>query len=418
MYKDRKMKPTITKIHLASFIVFMLFIYPPIFDKTSYLPAGNPIIMISVAFTLLRFAAMGVVLIYTCFIKKFMFSIKYLVPILFFCMIYLIQIMSTIFHSGRVMHSIIVFFTMLIPIIWVVVNRMHYDEIVSALRVYMYCLIMANFVMILLFPNGYFVTVNMWKVADAQWLLGLGNTMSPYIILTIMLAIFSISEKKSWVSKIKDLVIVGICVVTAFLVECATLIMGISIMLILVVFTRLIKNKKKNPINLLMIAAIVIVVAFVLLRNINLFAIIIEKFLKRDLTLTSRLRIWDSSIQSILQKPLFGYGVCDFSYLQQVILASHQHNYYLHILFQGGMASLIFFLLLLNCCRKELYKSTSRYSIIVAITIFTFLIIFISEVYGEGTYILPFYLVLTISLLQKDEHELGEKNVFCNNAIL
>lgn len=216
-----------------------------------------------------------------------------------------------------------------------------------------------------------------------------------------MLALFSISEKKPWVSKIKDVVVVVICVITAFLVDCATLIMGLSIMLILVVFSCfLIKNRKHNPINLLIIVALVIVTIFVVLRNIYLFSFIIEQFLKRDLTLTSRLRIWDSSIQYILKKPLFGYGVCEISYLQQILLASHQHNNYLHILFQGGVTSMTFFLLLLNCCRKELNKYTSRYSIIVAITIFTFLIIFISEVYAEGTYILPFYLVLTISLLQ------------------
>lgn len=405
MYKDSKAKPKITKIHLASFIVFMLFLYPPIFDKTSYLPAGNLLIMMSMGFMVLRLVSIGIVFIYTYYIKKNIFVLKYLVPILFFCGIYLIQIISTIIYSGRVQHIILAFFNMLVPIIWVVVNRVYYYEIISALRVYMYCLIIVNFVMILLFPNGYFVTVNMWESTDAQWFLGLGNTMSPYIILTIMLAIFSISEKKPWISKIKDVVIVGMCVVTAFLVECATLIMGISIMLILVVFTCLIKNKKNNPINLLMIIAFVIVIIFVLLRNINLFAFIIEQFLKRDLTLTSRLRIWDSSIQYILQRPIFGYGVCDFSYLQRILLASHQHNNYLHILFQGGIASMIFFLLLLNCCRKELNKSTSRCSIIVAITIFTFLIIFISEVYSEGTYILPFYLVLTISLLQKKQHE-------------
>jgi hypothetical protein len=84
--------------------------------------------------------------------------------------------------------------------------------------------------------------------------------------------------------------------------------------------------------------------------------------------------------------------------VQQLLKASHQHNYFLHVLFQGGVVALLFFVLLFNMCRRRLsINKTNKECFVIAAGIFSFLIMFISEVY-DGLLILPFYFMLLISL--------------------
>lgn len=405
---NKKRSITISNIQFFSFLIFLLCMEPPVFQKAAYFNGIDKV------FGVLKIGIIAIVIV-SVFVKS-KFSKKDIKNLLLLICIFLFQIVATIVNRGELISAINLSVTTITPCLWLILNKNSIESIMKVFKNYLYVLVFLNFLSIIIFPNGLIITKNMWNKTDPQWILSLGNSMAPYILATALFSLIALSEKKQLKSKIIDLVILMMCLLTAIFVDSATLIGSMLLFLILSIYKSISKKEKINTnINLYIIAVIIITIIIVVLRNLSIFSYFIVNILQRDLTLTSRLRIWDKSIEAIMQKPAIGYGFMNSQAVQSMLLASHQHNYYLHIMFQGGILSFSMFSLLLNQSRSVLSKLHTKKAAYLSICILCFLITFISESYGEGTYIIPFYMVIIYSIYAEKAEE---RNVFNSNALL
>lgn len=82
---------------------------------------------------------------------------------------------------------------------------------------------------------------------------------------------------------------------------------------------------------------------FVLVISRNMFLAFVIEALGRDITLSGRTIIWDRTIELILKKPVFGYGVCEgtvFANMARLnVPSSIPHNWILFLTFSGGIVA-------------------------------------------------------------------------------
>ena len=139
-------------------------------------------------------------------------------------------------------------------------------------------------------------------------------------------------------------------------------------------------NKKDFPIKKYIVVALILFIGIVFLRFQNIFSFIIEGWLKKDLTFTGRTYIWDIFISEIKKSILIGHGIVDSKYLILTLNAGHAHNYFLQILYQGGLLTLSMFLgFFFSAINKVKNCNEKKY---VGIVIFAYLISFIFEAYS------------------------------------
>lgn len=378
----------IPKCKLYYFFFFLVFIEPPIIDKMPSLS------FLHTCFMLCRIAISSIILL--AFIKRGLRNKVELRLIVLLFWFWGVQIIATAVSNGLITNAIMNSITVIAPCLWVLIKSEESDNIIESLKDYMYFLIIANVISIMLFPNGIYTSNSMWSEDSMHYyVLSIENSMAPYLLTTIMLSGISLLRKRRNIKF--DVVAVIFCIITPFLLESATLLLVVSLFVVLglaIIFTE--KFDNKSFINLYIIIAIAMTFLIVLFRRMDIFAYLIEVVLKRDLTLTSRTRIWDASLDAICQKIILGYGVQNTVFLRNLLKASHQHNYYLHILFQGGIIAFASFCVIMNECRKHLNSNVDKNKSLMAVCLFCYMIAFIGEVYGDGIYILPFFLCITI----------------------
>lgn len=132
----------------------------------------------------------------------------------------------------------------------------------------------------------------------------------------------------------------------------------------------------------------------------------------RNNSLFYRLFLWGDSFRAIKLHPLRGWGVGSFQYIYPyfrkpeifVILKTHQieflhpENYFIHLLFEGGIIYLFSFLIANVLLVRELFsnKETQIYGILIAIFLFQNLF---SETFASFLPYLCYILVVGISLV-------------------
>lgn len=142
-----------------------------------------------------------------------------------------------------------------------------------------------------------------------------------------------------------------------------TLVLGIGGLYILLI-PSIKRVKQSSRIDNYIVYSVLTVVLFFMIvvwHAADIFAPIIVGLLGKDLTFTTRTRIWARAIELIRQKPLIGYGALDgenFSALfYNVPEFTTTHNQYLGELFKGGVPLLLCFLLLIYLALKHIQFS-------------------------------------------------------------
>lgn len=325
------------------------------------------------------------------------------IPALLMSIIFGNQLITTIIHNGFISHMIIVFSTILAPIMWISINYRNIPYIIKVLRIYLYILVFINLIFMIFVPNGLYNVSTTWGHIEPYWILGSGNNMATFILLTSTLSAYYISYEKHPIDVISQIV----CMITVLIAGSATLIVGYFLFMILLLAYMLLikKNKqKKSYINVLLSIVVSVFIIIVIVGKTSYFSYIIIDILHKDLTLTTRTKIWDLTMEALKGSPLFGYGLMTMEDVRQMIRASHQHNYYLHILFQGGLISFVPFVVFINLCRKKINAIADARMAILSFSLFSYLIIFITEVYSDELLIFPFFLLAFI-IYTYDEKE-------------
>lgn len=323
------------------------------------------------------------------------------------------QFLSTIINHGRILYSLVSSVKVITVCLWLLCNRKNLWKIFNTIKYYLGVLLTVNLITMILLPDGIIRTKTMWKTFDPMWILSLANSMTPYVLATLILTMVSIQRNRNFKKSKIDYFILAVCVTTSIIANSATQLTGTALLLLPYLYKKVRKQEKKSKVHITayMVTAITLFLLLVLWNRTDLFSFLVVNVLRRDLTFTSRLRIWNASIGSVVHKPIFGYGIKDITIIQTMLLASHQHDYYLHLLFQGGLLAFVPFVMMLNCCRLSLTKHKSEYNFLLSISLFAFLIVFITESYGEGTYIAPFYIIIILCLSLRDIQKKGTKHV-------
>lgn len=312
--------------------------------------------------------------------------------------IWVVQVLSSIYYDGNIKNAVSSY--MCVMAICMIVYSMaidNYDTVLNCIAGYLTVLALLNLITQIMFPMGLLQIISIWEDEIGLWILGGVNTTVSFALPATILQCIRYERSH----KLMCIVWAAISSSTIIIADSATGLVGLVVFLSMFFIRKILKLESVSRvfnINTYVIISAIIIIMFLLIGNFSIFEKIIVDILGRDMTLTTRTEIWDKVKDEIVQNWIFGHGIPVLDEFRRAYGASHLHDYYLQLLYQGGVVTLLAFCWLLNICRKKLYLNRkSDIAHTLSAGIFGFLIMFISEVY-DTQYLLPFYILLMLSL--------------------
>lgn len=346
------------------FLIFLILLKPGSFSEyTAWKNIGNVI---------------NILRMFTCVWCLFYFLLRrgkidkfILFVILFYCSL----LFSTFYFSQSYVNLIYEFASILSWIVLFKINMLdNKDKFLTTLENTFFILLLINFITIILFPGGFYLNSSGYS---GNYFLGYDNNLITYVFPALALS-FTNSLNKNGKIGLKSIFLLIISFCSIIFTWSATGVVSMVIMIVL--FFAYTINKKDFPIKKYIVVALSLFIGIVFLRFQNIFSFIIEGWLKKDLTFTGRTYIWDIFIGEIKKSILIGHGIVDSKYLIRTLNAGHAHNYFLQILYQGGLVTFSMFLgFFFSAINKVKNCKEKKY---VGIVIFAYLISFIFEAYS------------------------------------
>lgn len=109
---------------------------------------------------------------------------------------------------------------------------------------------------------------------------------------------------------------------------------------------------------------------FRVMDRISLISWWIQSVLKKQVTLTGRIYIWDLCYKLIEKRPLIGYGIEADNIIYSTLGVYSAHNFYLDLMVKGGISAMVIYLLYSYAMGKKLvgcYDSSVRYIFLVVL---------------------------------------------------
>lgn len=234
-------------------------------------------------------------------------------------------------------------------------------------------LIYANFLAVLLFPNGMYSTYlqeGVWYTTK-NWLFGNKNLFFPYLLFSCVIAyIYSSHGGKKW----REWGVYLASLLSVVLAKSSTSILA----MILLITLFLILKTKKVQFNVYWLIGINIALFFliVVFRAQNMFSFVIEDVFGKSLTLSGRTRLWDTLWTLIGKNPVFGFGIMKSGVPQKltgISFGQMAHNLIIDHLYKGGIVYLGLYLVVMILVYRKLrkYQNTNvGQCIIVALFVF------------------------------------------------
>lgn len=253
--------------------------------------------------------------------------------------------------------------------------------------------IIINFITIFLFPNGLYAYYMIDGSSNSMyWFLGHKNSISKICVITLCFQLLCNQMKgKFWNGRIIVLSAISLIsvmrvnssggMIMLLLFLCAMY--GLSILYGLHLERCSVLFRMKNY-AIAAIAAFLFVAVFQTVVAGTGIANFIQNTLNRDITLTGRTIVWKQAMMRISQKPILGYGIRDVMdmilLVKGTVHTSDCHNYYINVLFQGGLVAGILFGWIFYSMIQHIDKiRETKFGLILSITLFSFMIIFITE---------------------------------------
>lgn len=239
----------------------------------------------------------------------------------------------------------------------------------------LYIFIVINLICMFIFPHGMYTSMGgdgvtvYWQ----NWFLGYKNypirIFIPALVLGHLLCRFG--KKKNTL-----IILYVICFVSSILLDSSTGLIGIFVFSALA-FCILHLNTIKKIINLktAVIFTIIIFYVVIIAQSQNSILAYITNFFGKDLTFSGRISIWHDSITAILQSFLTGHGQFSGSDFQNITgsFAFHPHNYFLYVLFRGGVIELLIIALFIGSIFFSIKRQPNLYRLACVYTISMFL---------------------------------------------
>lgn len=272
-----------------------------------------------------------------------------------------------------------------------------------------------NAVFAIIFPGGLSKVSNEWGWSTGIYLLGQNINLYLFVIIPFISA-FCLEEyygNKKYVNPTIFVLFLYIYLgfigfaesETTFALSC----------LILAFFSILYQKKRINfriPAVLTLIVIMIVFVGIVFSGNLlksPVFVFLIENVLHKSINITGRTYIWNNALWAIAQEPIFGYGVGAqvITYIQGVFVS--EHNQVLHILIEGGLVALFFFLVANVKFAIETKKiQNNKISNVIMIAYIAVAIIFLTGAFGlASSWEIYFLFVITDYLVKFDSKKRG-----------
>lgn len=339
--------------------------------------------------TIYKDARIIVALIITCF---YIFHKKKSLFITIVLLYSLATLLSTIINHGDMSEwfssvSYIITICMIVEIA-VTDNAL---IILQALYYLLAILTYINFILLLMYPNGMFITS---LFHDSGHFLanknGLGGIFIPEVAIAV---IYSTARFERITLSVKLLILT--CFISLVIVWSGTSLIGMAIGLVYLLFIYRKNISKYISFKSLMLIYILLFIGIVLLRMQDSLSFIIEEILHKDITLTGRTIIWDHAFIMIKNSFLLGYGFAEkLLYVPYGELLYTGHNQFIQNMLKGGILATTLFVLtiLISGFRLVKYKKND-YASIISVFIFSYLVMMLTDDYGNA---LLFFALLTM----------------------
>lgn len=252
--------------------------------------------------------------------------------------------------------------------------------------------VLINAATVLLFPNGMYTSSNY----SENYFLSYRTAWFPVYLLAAMIVLLNAALNPSRRSRNWCYCVIGAIFLSLFWVWTATGIFCFSLAALLYLFCW--KCRRGKPIKGKWVL-IVEASAFLMLAIFRLqekLAFILVTILKKDVTMTSRLRIWDNAMSFISENLVTGVGNLDQLSMKALLGfgVTHAHNYYLDTTLRYGIIGLILLFLPIGYTLCKKYTS-SKTELISVCTIFALMTAYQVECYSIiEYYLLPVSLIL------------------------
>lgn len=326
---------------------------------------------------------------------------KIIVSIFLFC---LVCIVSTFFNSTNNLKSVI--FDMLklfsLSLLFDYGMRNSSKKILSSLYSIFSIYIIINLVTMIIFLHGMWISpvTHYWQ----NWFLGYDNN---HIVIFLPTLIVKYLYDKNYKNKLSFsfyfiLFLVNISVIYTW---SATSVIAIILFDLFLIFNKFL-SKLFNNFKKYVIYYLTIFMSIVVLKIQNVFSFIIVDILKKDLTFSGRLFIWEYIKKYIMKKPILGYGIQNSSIRYNITSfwqSYHAHNFILEILYRGGIVLLCSFIYIMFLVGKSLKESKSKYKSFIIYTIFIYSILLLTEFFEPITFMYLLIIFYNIDYMKEGE---------------
>jgi len=382
------------KLVLSFFIVYPLFI-PDYVKQITFLSTSHNIMFI-ISFLL-------IICIYVIRLS----SRKLNTGIIFILLYFLIVIISSVLN-GTVNYHLFSYFAYNIGFILLITNALHSrKELLNYffsfyLLTYLYVII--NLLVTFIYPEGLSYFKDNINNTSARYFFGNVNTTIKYVLPGLCFALiydaikFKRLRKRSWFL----LLLTWITLIKTW---------AVTAMFGLLVFTFIIVNKigKKQGFYTYLASLISSIILTIFLVIFNYKSDVLARFLlffKKDITFSTRDILWENVINRIKLSPIWGYGYQVKDGLGYYIgNNSGAHNYYLDILFRGGILLLVLLIIsLVFLSRIFLTEKNNLLTRILIGTVSAYFIMWITEPFNSFEYYMfsiYFVLIPNLDQLQK-----------------
>lgn len=356
-------------IRLVIFYILMLFSYFQ-FDSLNYL--FTPLLAVYKLFHYISF-----LIILLLFIKNKKFS-----KIIIYMLIYLAILFFSSILNGQQCSQVINYVVTIVSLCLITDYgiRNHTKEYLTALAIILNFLMIINFITIIFYPSGMYINSTGYK---QNWILGYKNSHILYLLPCVTVN-FILSFKRKGYLVLKDYLIFIICFVSTIIVNSSTGIVGLLIILLYFIFKKIVE--KLNFFNGFssLFVYLLSFVSIIVLKLQNLFKFLIVDILKKDLTFTGRIYIWDSVLESIKIKPLLGYGNVTYQYNKYIFTT---HNVILDVLYRSGIIGFLSYsLILFETCGKIYNNRKEEVSKFLSIILLVYFVMMLTEAYNINYY--------------------------------
>lgn len=263
-------------------------------------------------------------------------------------------LLSTIINGGDIRTCILTILGFLAVALIYETWSENVEDLVFTLMPLMELLVYANFITVLLFPNGMYQweTDYGWNT-DLCWLLGYRTGTILYLLPACMVAFL---YRQYGGGRLRELGIYLVSFITVALTpaRCAT-----STLTLLLYFAMMFMVRKGFKFNITALAVIYVVIfaAVIVFRIQYIFLEPFADILGKDVvTMSGRTILWDRLLLAVALKPIFGYGVLTPEISTKLLVGGYGtngHNIFMDYLFKGGIvATGIFFGMLIYLCGK------------------------------------------------------------------